>query len=501
MNTVGTVVVAVVASGLWQLVMCGDYGTETELCPGWGEDDFAPELVTIKIGTAEYQGGPTGSMFDTAYNGINVPGVVRSWTANGDTYLYAQGQDIGALLETPTLALEKGQDGSFDECGRWLNSVYYNGSAMVGWYHAEHDCNYPETHKSVGFCYSDDLGVTFKVPSPPQQVISPPPSQEALSGGHGDHGVALSPSSTYFYLWFLDSINWSYGLARATVSSMGIPGSWYKLFSGSFSSPGVGGDHDPLTGAIGTATYRLFSGQSSINQCSGYLSIGAGAGLFAALSPDGVDFTGLSSPLLFSDSGSWDRYSGCPELLAYPSILRDDGVQDLNTSSTTQHWLYYMYLQPGEDFSQRYLVRRPLEILLNSVSGSPASFVALTRYFSSSKNDHWVTTSLPLPNGLYGIELILGYLLTSGGSGRTKITDCYITSWDDHMVGIGDTDDACGAGGVALRTLGWVYTEDSDDRLPLYRCFITACNDHFVSTDPLCEGTQTEFLIGYTKEF
>lgn len=43
---------------------------------------------------------------------------------------------------------------------------------------------------------------------------------------------------------------------------------------------------------------------------------------------------------------------------------------------------------------------------------------------------------------------------------------------------------------------GYAYATSAPDRLPLYRCVTSA--GHFVSTDPACEGTSTEGLLGYS---
>ena len=52
--------------------------------------------------------------------------------------------------------------------------------------------------------------------------------------GVGDHGGAYW--NGYFYLWYSNSDKETVGVARSTT---GLPGSWYKYYQGSFSSPGI----------------------------------------------------------------------------------------------------------------------------------------------------------------------------------------------------------------------------------------------------------------------
>src|SRR5205814_6523985 len=72
------------------------------------------------------------------------------------------------------------------EGGAWLQSAYFDGNIVRGWYHAETNTHYGAitapngvqyadiTHKSVGYVESNDGGLTFTKPNyPSNQVLSP----------------------------------------------------------------------------------------------------------------------------------------------------------------------------------------------------------------------------------------------------------------------------------------------------------------------------------------
>jgi hypothetical protein len=72
------------------------------------------------------------------------------------------------------------------------------------------------------------------------------------NGGAGDHKLVLDPSGSYMHLLYtnftydpprrgVDLAHGNLAVARATVSSRGLPGTWHKYYKGEFAEPGVGG--------------------------------------------------------------------------------------------------------------------------------------------------------------------------------------------------------------------------------------------------------------------
>jgi hypothetical protein len=72
------------------------------------------------------------------------------------------------------------------------------------------------------------------------------------NGGAGDHKLVLDPAGTHMYLVYtnftydppepgVDSAHGNLAVARAELSTRGLPGSWWKYYRGDFSEPGVGG--------------------------------------------------------------------------------------------------------------------------------------------------------------------------------------------------------------------------------------------------------------------
>ena len=75
------------------------------------------------------------------------------------------------------------------------------------------------------------------------------------------------------------------------------------------------------------------------------------SGLQLSISKDKVDFDTLAAPLILYDESDWKR-PAATELYAYPSLIARQGLNDISG----KFLLAYMYIPPGQDFTQRYLV-------------------------------------------------------------------------------------------------------------------------------------------------
>jgi len=239
--------------------------------------------------------------------------------------------------------------------------------------------------------------------------------------------------------------------------------------------------------------------------------------------------------LLHVTQYSWNRTGNPGELVAYVALQGPSG--NLNMGDDLTFW--YTYLQPGQDFNQRYLVKRNVKMVLNPqpVTG-PKTHVALTLY--QSPGDSWATTAMIPPTLNYKQIQLLGGVFTSGAYANTvSIYDCYISEWDDHMIGYqgecGPSDwglnpprteserqpyppkrfptttttttlvqyktEKFPMGVSPLRILGWIWNSPTGNAKAIYRCWNEATTDHAVSMVSDCSdrgsGYKVEFVLGY----
>ena len=151
----------------------------------------------------------------------------------------------------------------------------------------------------------------------------------------------------------------------------------------------------------------------------------------------------MAEPLIFVESESWARTNNSRELYAYDSL-----VADPNEPSSL--FFYYTYLFPGGTFKERYFVRRRVQIDKQSMAFR-ASRVVLRLSRGPARvdgrgGDWWATTAVIPQADNYTRVCPVGTLLVTGGPGRKRLTDCYITQWDDHF--IADEGDHCGTGTI-----------------------------------------------------
>jgi hypothetical protein len=439
--------------------------------------------------------GP-GNDTDTHFNTLRTAEGLFAYEANGATWTWL-GSDLDHLQRLGGSAIDRGND--FDSCGAWLNAVYADGSTIKGWYHAERDCAYPTTHKSIAYAQSGDGGRTFqKIDYPGNQVLTAdsqcldPNYPAADTDDAGDHSIIHFGS--YYYMYYLatclnDTLNWHIEVARSPVGQGG-PGTWSKYYGGSFSQPGLGGQASALSG-IGFSWVSWLDPASAIVGLQ-YISGMAGSwDVGFTFSADGITFHPLTYPAFAIEDMNWNRSSDAHELYAYPSLIALDGNRE---HLGDQFWFYFMYLKPGEGFDRRYLMRR-FVARVTPQEGDPlgnVSRISLDRFRNSSLHDDWVTTIIVDEPG-YEYHSHLGYLLTSNVAGTIEVNDCHIEGWSDHMVTVNHNCD----GARYLRRLGFALTSDGTGRIAIYRCYDAGNTNHFVSTDVGCEGYQNEFMIGF----
>ena len=121
----------------------------------------------------------------------------------------------------------------------------------------------------------------------------------------------------------------------------------------------------------------------------------------------------------------------------------------------------------------------------------PTRGTGLVRSYAAATDRHWVTAAAVPPS--YAYESTLGYLLETGGSGRTALYSCRAGGNDQFL----SLDPGC-EGREALGREGFLYATPptSEETVPLYRCTTPR---HFASSSADCEGRHVEGLLGYLR--
>lgn len=426
----------------------------------------------------------------------------------------------GASLETLDgsfeLVIGPGQPQSFDECGAWILGARADADNVTAWYHAEERCRYngvprcngdpcrpgdspvagkdcscdepARTLKSVGVAFSTNGGLSFDTASR-RQVISAfnlppdtPPSGFAGNWGQGDHSVVEWDDGGLLYFSGPDATG--IGVARIGTDVR-------KWWDGHFSEPGLGGHAASLGALLGNARSASRTEDFVVltGDCATREQGCEPTGVYTYFSTDGVSFARSGSPLL--PQGNQGISAFPDEAITYASIIPPSG-DSYAGQWTDSFYLFYMYADPGAD-ANRALVRRRVTVARHPTAVT--NKIALSRYWSEARRDHWITTSI-VP-GDYKHEFDIGYLLTSPEPDTMPLVECYIESadgkrFDDHLLAAND----CG-GWLQLRTLGWVYTAPGPGRVPLVRCWWEGELDHFANCEHDCGGFPEEWLLGY----
>ncbi len=451
----------------------------------------------IVLGPAEVVRGPD-KMTDNPFHTLVLDGTIRAYLGNQYSIGYS-GQSLESLRQFPFRVLAQGT--AFDSCGAWLNSTWQDGAIIHGWYHAETNCHYPATDKSVGYAESMDGGRFFTKPGyPHNQVITAPAWLPGSENDEGDQHVIQI--GDYLYMYFLASRDWQIHLARSSISDGGKPGTFWKYYQGAFDQPGIGGESSPIAPASQLARSWI-SYDSALGVYIGfsyqkrwYSSLpDQYAGLGLTISPDGISQWQSLPYLVLPDEGAfWGRDENSLELTEYPSLISLSGDdRDIGNS----FWLYYMALNAGDGFDRRYLVRRKVWLEKTALT-SPVDTVprvALSGY--QKGNDTWYTTK-QVTSGYQYVNTI-GYLFTDAVENSIPVYDCTIPAWRDHMLVPGDAD--CGGRDIELNSrAGWISTVPFLHSQAIYRCFDAQKNNHFISKDAACDGKTLEWRMGYAAQ-
>eukprot|EP01088_Endostelium_zonatum_P009776 TRINITY_DN2308_c0_g1_i1.p1 TRINITY_DN2308_c0_g1~~TRINITY_DN2308_c0_g1_i1.p1 ORF type:complete len:525 (-),score=125.97 TRINITY_DN2308_c0_g1_i1:83-1630(-) len=479
-----------------------------------------PECVQITIGHPEVISGPTGSDFDSPFLAIRLPNsLIHGYSANSASYLVSSGPNINSFLPTPLpINLHASSNPNhLDHCGAWLNAAFPDPKSpnlIRAWYHQEFKCNYSNngfTNKSIAYAESHDQGKTFTKSSyyPNNAIILAPNSTSLHQTGEGDHTVTVV-NDNYYYLYFMEWNGYNggvtTGLARATVESGGVPGSWYKYYNGGFNEPGVKGRSSMIGG--------LKTGQSKVyfrKNFNDFIAVGI---VNMAFSKEGIHWTQLNVPLMVVDDLSWNRNNKSFELIAYTALSGLYGNQDFgspnpSTNSLTTFYIFYTWLPPHQTFASRYLVRRQISMQIhpNPIS-TPQVKLSLNCYYrlnTTHKNDKngtvWCTTTQPLPEEEWKKRENIGYVLTEEyrkGGDTIRVYEC-----ENKVFGLRwmTRDEACLRNGEVrgemVRTIGWVFGEERKGGKELWECWSEERGE-YVAGNKECEGNGV--LLGYVLE-
>jgi len=176
-------------------------------------------------------------------------------------------------------------------------------------------------------------------------------------------------------------------------------------------------------------------------------------------------------PLLLSGVGnSWDRTPVVGELWAYPKLVPQNGGDNIGAS--TSAFLVAMYLFPGQDFSQRYMVKFPVNFLPLPASPDQGVLIVLPQYFRNATNDFFETTS-PVPT-TYTLVSNLGLLMTAKPFSEQSVLlqSCVNNQTGTHFV----TNSSCeelSLTGVLVKPLGWIYLNSGPGRQAIYLCVLS----------------------------
>jgi hypothetical protein len=471
-----------VAAALAALGIASDAGSQPS-------PDPCPTCVSIRVGRPLVARGPSGPKGDEADVVLSViklrDGRFRAFS--GNTIVYAIDGDTPWAIGGPARpVLGPGPKGSTSECGNWFSSVVPDGDKLVALVHNEQACNYRDnqTHKSMSVGISTDQGLSWNILGPILSGIEEP--QKGKGSGEGDC-TAVNGGDGYLYAYCLRVADWRTFVARAPLSDP-APGRWFKWDGTGWNVPGLRGHATPLAGPVGNSVAYWETGKR-------FFLLATRGSIWLSIGEDPLRFSTLAEPLLLYDSDSWQR-PGPTDLYGYPSLMGEAGTNRLSD----HFFLTYMYLPPGTDFTQRYIVMQDVWITRTSAPVAPQVGVALSRW-KKPDGALWTTTGPAIENGdrmAYSYDRQLGFLMTAPPSvPSVKLAECVGPSsgQPDYVLA---EDGACSREGFRrLRSAGFVYRQERPGTVPLYRC-IDPKGFHFGSTDKACENRgSNQRLLGF----
>lgn len=445
--------------------------------------------IQVRVGPPRVVRGPAKDELDTRFSLIRTAaGFFRGFSSNQTIYRI-EGESpwvmsgIRKLVMTPPLRTPDGV------CGYWMNDVKRVGGKLIGFVHTEKNCSYRrpvQSHKLTQIAVSDDEGVSWRLEGEILSGIDKPQPQLRRLTGEGDC-TAIEGKDGFVYAYCLRSRDWRTIVSRASVTNLS-PGGWEKFYAGEWTEPGIGGDATAL-GMLGTGS-AYWAEKSTVFLVGVDKQFG---GVKLSLSCDKTSFVSLNEPLVPLDDNAWKRPAPT-ELYAYPGVFNP---QEGSNTIGSAFVLSYAYLQPGADFTQRYLVFRDVVIGENRQASGNQVGIALGQWVDPASQTRWATTG-PVIGPDSKFEGVIGYLLTRSFQGAVRLDECASDDWAiSGRTMLVSEDTGCGPS-RKLRTAGWVYTKSQPSTVALYACSAAMGKSGFISTKPDCGGQgQEQKLLGY----
>ncbi len=190
---------------------------------------------------------------------------------------------------------------------------------LYGIYHAEQQCPRGGTTAAIGMAYSRDFGETWERRGTiiTGRNLAPPCAK--FTGAGEPSAIVVGD---YIYLYYVD---WGTAsgppdevhVARARISSGGLPGTWQKYYRGAWSQPGLGGQSTAVIAraAPGATTVYAANPSVSFNTVLGrYLAtVESRDGIYYTASEDGVRW---ETPRMLLSTGERPQRIGYPTLLS-----------------------------------------------------------------------------------------------------------------------------------------------------------------------------------------
>ena len=442
------------------------------------------QCIAVRLERPVVVRGPSPHEPDAPVSAIRLAdGRYRDFIAGGTT-LAVDGATPAALDGLARSVLGPGPPGSPSDCGRWITSVMNGLGVLYGLVHNETHCDNPKgSYKWMSIAQSGDDGLTWTVLGP---IISGDDADVSHSQGEGDC-TAVDGHDGYWYAYCLRRRDNANVVARAPIEDP-APGKWRKWTGQGWDAPGVGGTGAPLKQFVGmSAAYWTDTGLILLTSPNGSLRL--------SISEDKVHFATVAEPLVLYDEDNWRR-PAASELYAYPSMIAGRGFNNISG----HFFLTYMYVPPGADFSQRYLVAQEAKIEASAVAQYPQVRTALSRWIDAD-GDSWTTTGPTIsPAHSYRFDRSLGYLLTAPPqqTDGVKLDECFS---DRSGQGFVAPAGRCAAEGSARRRPGgYVFRLQQPGTVPLYSC-VARDNARFVSNRRDCEDKGTgDRLLGFALQ-
>jgi hypothetical protein len=459
--------------------------------------DLTLEGAQFRVGPPEIVMGPT-TYIDSPLNAIEVDGRVRAYVGNVSTALL-EGDDVTDLAPTDQLVIGRGDSESdFDWCGAWLDAVAQDPKdpeLLRAWYHAEDDCVYGanQTHKSIAYAESRDGGRTFTKPGYPDNQVVRSPTGSAAGHHTGRGAPSIIRRGHYYYMYYLNvlpDLKTVTSVARATVGSGGVPGSWHSYTvdaegRGSWTAPALDGPAAALDTSVAASS-------ASVHEPSGEVVLvrqnAPSSGIVFQASADGIHFRRLHEPLVpYLASQIRDDWSVVDDkqIIGYTSAVALDGSRRWSDT----FYLFHMYVFPGDDLhGGRYLVRRQVTVSKAPPDG-PWSEVAVSSYNGPGPGADRFESSAPVkPDSPF--REVVAYALATPSPDRQPLTEC-TSAGGDRFVGV-----ACGQTATEGRLVGYAFRDEQPGTVALYRC-ATDAGDQFATLDADCEGGRQLSELGY----